>query len=99
MKKSPWPIPVLTVSVITFGIARLCVSWLALTMTQWDSPWIWDINHWLWQGRTWIAILFGLFSLVAAWRKFGKDSVSWATAGVLMLIAVLAISIRISTWT
>ena len=99
MKKAPWPIPVLAVSAITFGIARLCVSWLALAMTQRDSPWIWDINHWLWQGRTWIAILLALLSLVAAWRKYGKVSVSWATAGVLLLIAVLAVSIRISTWT
>ena len=99
MKKAPWPIPVLAVSVIAFGMARLCVSWLALAMTQRDTPWIRDINHWIWQGRTWIAILLSLFSMVAAWRKYGKDSVSWATAGALMLIAALAVLIRTSTWT
>ena len=99
MKKVPWPIPVLAVCVITFGVARLCVSWLALAMTQRESPWIWDINHWLWQGRNWIAMVLGVFSLVAAWRKYGKDSVGWATAIVLIFIAALAVSIHISTWT
>jgi hypothetical protein len=97
MRRAPWPIPVLAASAITFGIARLCVAWLALaTMPHRNRPWISDTGHLLWEGQTWISLIVGLFSLIAAWRVLGKDSVSWTAAIGLVLIAVLAVLTRIS---
>ena len=98
MKKAPWPVPVIAMAVITYGLARFCATWLSLAISQRGILWLWDYNHWLWIGRTWIAIALSTVILVAAWRKYRKDSVSWTTAIAHIIIAALVVLFRISTW-